>query len=123
MTDQARNTDNLGSGTKYDTYKTRMDLLPVESLTEVAKVLAMGAGKYGDYNWARGIKYSRVLAAILRHLFSYISGEDKDPESGLSHLAHAACGLLFLLHYEKYRAEYDDRSKEAYTKKGTDHVD
>ena len=38
-------------------------------------------------------------------------GEDKDPESGLSHLAHAACCIMFLLEFEKTHPELDDRYK------------
>jgi hypothetical protein len=36
-------------------------------------------------------------------------GEDKDPESGLSHLAHLGCCVVFLIWHEKYKKELDDR--------------
>ncbi len=35
--------------------------------------------------------------ACMRHLTAWIEGERKDPESGLSHLAHAVCCLLIML--------------------------
>ncbi len=67
----------------------------------VAKVLTFGASKYGPNNWQRLNDFSeRYYAAVLRHLFAYGGGEATDPESGLPHLAHAACGALFLLSAE-----------------------
>lgn len=97
--------------TKYDNEKIRLDLLPVESLEEIAKVLSFGAKKYEDWNWAKGFKWSRLLGATMRHLFSFARGEDVDPESGLSHLAHAGCCVLFLIYHEKHHKKLDDRHK------------
>jgi len=99
----------LGTGIKHDQGKLPLDLLPVESLEEIAKVLQFGKSKYGDWNWAGGMKWSRVLGACLRHLFAWARGESTDPETGLSHLAHAGCCILFLLFYEKYYKVLDDR--------------
>ena len=96
-------------GVKYDHGKPRMELLPTKPLEEIAKVLTFGAEKYDEWNWARGFKWSRVLGAVLRHVFSFLGGEDKDPETGLSHLAHAGCGILFILDHELNRLGTDDR--------------
>ena len=97
---------------KHDEEKPPMYLLPSESLEEIAKVLAFGAKKYSAHNWRKGMGWSRLLSAALRHLFAFVRGEDKDPETGLSHLAHAGCCVLFLLWYEQKRKEFDDRYKE-----------
>ena len=94
---------------KLDQGKIPLELLPFESLAEVGKVLAFGAEKYGRYNWRSGMEWTRLVGAVLRHLFTWTRGESKDPESGLSHLAHAACGLLFLLAYELNNVGADDR--------------
>jgi hypothetical protein len=68
------------------------------AMLEVARVLTFGASKYGANNWQTLANFTdRYYAAILRHLFAHGGGETKDPESGLPHLAHAACGALFLL--------------------------
>jgi hypothetical protein len=99
------------SGVKHDGGKPPLALLPTEPLMEVARVMAIGATKYGTFNWAAGISYIRVLSAVLRHIFQYLGGQDKDEESGLSHLAHAVCGLLFVLQYEHTHKELDDRYK------------
>lgn len=65
------------------------------ALLEVARVLTFGAAKYGPNNWQNVKPFAdRYYAALLRHLFA---SEHVDPESGLSHLAHAACCALFLL--------------------------
>lgn len=94
---------------KADSAKPRMDLLPFEALEEIAKVLAFGAEKYEAHNWRKGMKWSRVIAALLRHVSAFVKGEDRDPESGLSHLAHAGCCILFLLSYSLTSSGTDDR--------------
>jgi hypothetical protein len=103
-------------GLKFDDGKVPWQLLPFDSLEEIAKVLRHGAKKYtvgsvsGANNWRKGIAYSRLLRAALGHLISWWTGEDLDPETGLSHLAHAGCCVMFLLHYvSAKRSELDDR--------------
>lgn len=104
----------MKEGKKHDQGKTRLDLIPVEALEALGKVLTMGAEKYGDHNWREGINYSRVYGAAQRHLQAFW-GEDSDidEESKLSHLSHAFCNLAFLLTYETNKERYqpfDDRA-------------
>lgn len=94
---------------KYDEDKVPLELLAPTALTEIAKVLQFGAKKYSAHNWRKGMKWSRLLGASLRHLFAYIRGEDKDPETGLSHLAHLGCCVMFLLEYQLLGLGTDDR--------------
>ncbi len=82
-------------GIKYDKDKPRMDLLDYQQLFGIAEVLTYGAEKYSPYNW-KGLKASRIFAALQRHLAAFWSGEDRDPETGLSHLHHAAANLMML---------------------------
>lgn len=96
-------------GRKDDAGKNRVDLLPFVALEDIAQVLTFGAKKYDSWNWTKGIVYSRLLGAALRHLFAWARGQDRDPESGLSHLAHAGCCVVFLLYFEHYRKDLDDR--------------
>lgn len=98
---------------KKDNGKTRPELLPFAALVEVSEVLRFGAEKYKDHGWRKGLVWSRLLGAALRHLFAWGAGEDKDPETGRSHLAHAACCVLFLLDYEMTGGygHLDDRAK------------
>jgi len=98
-------------GRKYDDGKARFDLLPPDAIWEVVRVYTAGAGKYGDRNWEKGIRYGRVFAAICRHAFSWWRGERADQETGIHHLAHAAWNCLALLTYElRGKTEFDDRS-------------
>lgn len=97
-------------GTKHDQDKPRMDLLDPHAIEVLAQVLTFGAKKYEAHNWRKGISKGRLLAAALRHLFAYLGGQDKDPETGLSHVGHAMCCCMFLLGLEN-RMDLDDRYK------------
>lgn len=101
------------SAIKFDSDKPRMELMSPVALNKLSQVLTFGAKKYADNNWRNGINYTRLLGAILRHVFAYLSGESKDPESGLSHIAHAMCGCMFLLEYEATKPQFDDRYKQS----------
>jgi hypothetical protein len=96
-------------GLKYDSDKIRLDLLPIRPLEEIGRVLTYGAVKYSERNWEKGFSWSRPYAAALRHLFAFWNGETHDKETGLHHLAHAACCVIFLLEFHWSGAGRDDR--------------
>jgi len=98
-------------GTKHDQEKIRLDLIPPQLIWGVGRGLTHGATKYGDRNWEDGIEWNRVYGALQRHLNAWWMGEDKDLESGESHLAHAACCIAFLLTYAETHPEFDNRPK------------
>lgn len=84
---------------KADGGKLRMGLLFRHinyPLAQVAAILSYGAEKYEDNGWKK-VDPERYWDALYRHLDDWHSGEVRDPESGLHHLAHAACNILFLL--------------------------
>ena len=99
---------------KFDSGKVDWTLVPFEALEDMVKVLEFGAKKYDRWNWTTGggFKWTRVAASGMRHLFAWLRGEDTDPESGLSHIAHAQCNLLFLAYYirNKNTMNKDDRN-------------
>jgi hypothetical protein len=68
----------------------------------VVKILGFGAGKYGRNNWMQlenaQVRYTN---ACLRHYAAYQSGEIHDPETGMPHLAHCLCNLVFLIHFAR----------------------
>ncbi len=102
--------------TRYDSGKANWALMPFEAIEEILKVLEFGALKYDGWNFAKGagMKWTRVSNSLLRHVFAWVRGEDKDPESGLSHLGHIGCNVIFLIYYMKYGEVYgagDDRFK------------
>lgn len=100
-------------GTKHDSGKPEMALVPAEAIEEIAKAFTFGAKKYSPNNWRRGFKWTRVGSALLRHVFSWLKGEDNDPESGLSHLAHAGACICFLLTFVVTKTGEDDRYQPA----------
>ena len=94
---------------KFDTEKPRLDLVDFTALEGLAKVLTFGAKKYAANNWRNGFEYSRVIAALMRHLSAIQQGEDIDPESGLPHIDHLGCCWMFLSYFQKKRPDLDDR--------------
>ena len=91
----------MTSGKKFDSEKPKMYLLPPKATLEVAKVLTFGADKYDEDNWRKlEDAQKRYSGGALRHIFSHLDGELEDPETNLSHLAHAICCLLFKLELE-----------------------
>ncbi|MEM6902539.1 MAG: dATP/dGTP diphosphohydrolase domain-containing protein [Pseudomonadota bacterium] len=100
-----------GSGVKHDDGKLPWHLLPIDALEEVVKVLQFGAAKYTANNWRGGMQWSRLIRAASGHIFAYYRGEDSDPETGYSHLAHAVCCLLFLLSLRRLYPQGDDRAE------------
>lgn len=93
-------------GNKNDEGKTRWGLLPWGAAEQVVRVLMFGADKYSVDNWQhvdRGKE--RYFDAAMRHLLAWKGGEKKDLESGLPHLAHAACCLLFLIWFDEEAPE------------------
>jgi hypothetical protein len=101
--------DPISGGRKADAQKLRWDLMPTGPIQEVVEILTLGVTKYDERNWEKGMLWHRPYAAAMRHLWAWWGGEDRDPESGKSHLAHAACNILFLLEYTKTCKTYDDR--------------
>ena len=108
MTTTKETTLNNEQGVKHDNEKPQMALLSPFALEQIAQVMSYGAKKYSADNWRSGFKYSRLISAILRHIMAYMKGEAKDPETGLSHLAHASCGLMMLLEFEQTGAGTND---------------
>ena len=82
---------------KYDHGKDQFSLLPSDALRAVVRVFMYGAAKYSAHNYVRGMNWTRIADAMLRHVFAWLEGEDNDLESGHSHLAHGVCCGLMLL--------------------------
>ena len=100
-------------GIKYDSAKPKMNLLPPKAILEVAKVLTFGAEKYDAENWRKlDDLQNRYTAGALRHIFAHMDGEELDPETNLSHLAHALCCLLFKLEIELEERFKEEESRE-----------
>lgn len=121
MDEQLRPGDDINKqGVKFDNGKYKwsdwlgipyFDLIPIEGVKAVATILGFGARKYAPRNWEQGMAWSRPVDAAVRHLNAWWGGEDKDPDTGQSHLWHAACNIFFLIAYEARGAGIDDRPK------------
>ncbi len=101
-------------GIKFTDGKPRTDLLPFRAVLEVSKVLSFAVPKYGANNWrkVRGWRW-KYIGAALRHLSYYMLGDRTDPESGLPHLAHALCSIMFVLEQDLNLNPYGDVVEEA----------
>ena len=89
-------------GHKDDQEKNRLDLIEPEFIEGVGKVLTFGADKYEPNNWQKvDDAENRYYAAAMRHLMAWRKGERTDPESGISHLYHVACNIMFLQYFER----------------------
>jgi hypothetical protein len=92
--------------------KTPLGLIPPSAMEQVAWAHKLGADKYGPWNWRKtGVCASTYVNAILRHLNAWRDGEDLDPESGFSHLAHIACSCNILMDAAAVGKLQDDRNK------------
>jgi len=96
-------------GARFDEGKTRFDLIPPNSLDEIALVYTYGANKYDANNWWRGMKWTKVIGPIMRHLMKWLRGEKRDPESNCHHLALVALNCIALIEYERNKIGQDDR--------------
>tara|TARA_Y100000748_G_C15309854_1_gene415731 strand:+ start:86 stop:493 length:408 start_codon:yes stop_codon:yes gene_type:complete len=103
----------MSEGRKFDSEKPKLYLLPPKSIIEIGKVLTYGAEKYDAENWRKvDDLQNRYTSAALRHIFAHIDGEKLDEETGLSHLAHAMCCLLFKLEDELLGESEEKRTRE-----------
>lgn len=105
----ADNQDTDTGAAKFDAGKVRMDLLPYDALYGAAAVFTYGERKYAAWNWAKGMRWGRLFAAMLRHGFLWASGEKFDKESGLPHTWHMLCCCMMLASHEHRRIGTDDR--------------
>ena len=106
-------------GRKFDGNKLEYGLLPPLALEETVKVLTFGAQKYERDNWqVVPDSKRRYFDALQRHVWAWKQGEQIDTESGIHHLAHAMCCLMFLYEHDvKYSKETIDIDlKQEYTK-------
>lgn len=76
---------------------------------EAARVLEYGKRKYAAWNWSKGMAWSVCLGCAARHLEQILDGEEVDSESGLLHVGHVGCNLIFLIQFHRTYPEGDDR--------------
>lgn len=102
---------NSKEALRFDNDKLRFDLLPTEVVIELARAYSMGAIKYGDNNYRKGMAWNRCVRSAFSHFYKWLSGKAIDEETGCHHLALAAWNLLTLLYYEINKVGTDNRNK------------
>jgi hypothetical protein len=76
--------------------KPRPDLISPFAEERQGHWLRMGADKYAERNWEKGMPFSRCVASLKRHLMRFQQGlHDED------HLAAIMFNAMALIHYEE----------------------
>ncbi len=96
----------MDKGIKYDNEKPDWSLIDLEIIQQVASVLTYGAKKYDRHNYDK-VEPHRYLAALMRHITLWQSGQMFDEETKEHHLAHAMTNLHILMRLEKKGIVYN----------------
>lgn len=104
--------DTKTKGDRFNTGKPKWGLVSFAALKPMVDVLEFGANKYSSWNWTKGLSYTEVCESMLRHIHSFMSGEDNDKESKLSHTAHILCNAMFLSYMFLFKTNMDDRHND-----------
>lgn len=101
----------MNKGVKHDNAKPPMAYIPLAALQAEAEAFGFGANKYESWNYKHGLSVTRTLSAAVRHIFQFLSGEDKDVESKVHHLGCARANIAMCLDTLTNHPELDDRFK------------
>lgn len=91
-----------GAKRSADAKHVRFDLVPPQSLERLARRYAMGAEKYGENNYLKGIPFSSVVNHMELHLSKWKRGDHSD-----DHLAAIAWGAFTLMIYQELGRDVD----------------
>ena len=86
----------------------RYDLIPVQGITEVSKVLTEKLKKHEVNEWKYGISWTEVLSSLKKHLTEFELG-NASTEEGLLHMAEVASDALILCEYYSIYPQGDNR--------------
>lgn len=103
---------------KADAGKLRPTLVFPSLIRAVAAVREYGVKKYGDAdNWRR-VEPQRYRDAAFRHWLAYLDDpKGRDGESGLPHLWHLACNIMFLIALEGIKHGKAKRARGRHSRK------
>lgn len=79
-----------------NTDKPQPHLISPFALMRLGAWLGLGAKKYAERNWEKGMPLSRCVASLFRHTLAYMMGK-KDED----HAAAIMCNAMFIIHYEE----------------------
>ena len=119
--------DELKEGTlspeqanRYNEGKLQWDLMHLSSFEPMIRVLEFGAKKYEKDQWKKGFPIRQIYNSLIRHMIAFMNGEDNDPESGLPHIGHIQCNIMFMAYVLENHPHFDDRSKESLRKNNSE---
>lgn len=98
---------------RFDNDKSRVDLIPSEFIEALGQHYGVGARKYAERNWQKGMSWSRCYASAQRHMLAFWRGEEVDEETGTPHVIAAAWNMAALHWYAVHNVGTDDRFKIA----------
>jgi len=98
-----KETYNTGAQRDNPEKKGRFDLMSTQGLLRLARWYELGAKKYTDRNWEKGIPIGRCVDAAMRHLIKYLAGCDDE-----DHLAAVAWNVFAIMFYEYYNKDMQD---------------
>jgi len=116
MEDKAKGKLSTGS-LRYNNDKPGCHHIAPGFIIALADLMTESAKKYSRWNYAKGQPYTVPYDSIMRHIHSFMNGEDNDIESGRSHLLHIAANAMIMWVTQEYQIdtypELDDRFKKA----------
>ena len=86
------------------TGKGRPSLITPFGTDRLSKWYELGANKYGDRNWEKGMPFSRYTDAIERHTIAWKKGDESE-----DHLAAIAWNAFAIMHHQELKElQWDD---------------
>lgn len=102
--------DSLNPKDLVGVKKAPLRFVPPALVIEAAPALAVGAERYGPYNWRETeVRLSIYLEAVERHVLAYRDGQDRAEDTGIHHLGHAAACIAIILDAGAIGKLVDDR--------------
>lgn len=99
------------SGAKRSEVAPRYDLIPRAGLRRLAARYTMGAAKYGEYNWQKGLADREYVAQFKAHLFAHMLDFMEDGCEKDDNLAAIAWGAMALMEVEERHGHSGVRSR------------
>jgi hypothetical protein len=103
------NSKTVIQGDRFNDGKLKWSLVDLDTFEPMVRVLEFGAKKYAAHNWKNGLKTTEIVESLQRHINAFMRGENIDPESGLPHIGHMQCNLMFLSYMMQFRPDMDNR--------------
>lgn len=102
------------SGAKRSSKALRFDLIPAEGLRRLAQRYTMGAEKYGEWNWQKGLQDPEYIAQFKAHLFAHVVDYLEHACAEDDNLAAIAWGAFALMECERVQREQAGRITEGH---------